>query len=364
MADADKIKVRLSNDQEYDAKVIGTDPLSEIAVIKVEATGLPVARFGDATKLRIGEWVIAIGNPFGLDRTVTAGIVSALGRSNVGVIEQGYENFIQTDAAINPGNSGGPLINLNGEIIGINTAIASTTNSYNGVGFAVPVNEAQRVMVDLIEHGKVTRGYLGVYIQKLDRELATSFGLENEQGALVTDVFDNSPAKDKLREQDVIVAINGQAIADPDAVRNTVAGLRPGEVATFTVVRNRERQDISVTIGNREAAGDAGERAERTVPDSTELLGIKVKELTPELRTQLGYPAAIKGVVIDDVGAESFLNSYGISAGDVITDINGTKVTDVRSFTGALAGAKPGDSIRLRVRQRRGGSLFLMVPIE
>ncbi|MEK7238067.1 MAG: Do family serine endopeptidase, partial [Nitrospirota bacterium] len=246
--DADEIKVLLSDKREFQGKVIGTDSKTELAVIKIDAQNLPMIPFGDSDKLQVGEVVIAVGNPFGLNQTVTMGIVSAVGRANVGIAD--YEDFIQTDAAINPGNSGGALVNAKGELVGINTAIFSTTGGYQGIGFAIPSNMAKAVMDSLIKTGKVIRGWLGVSIQPLTPELAKQFNLEKEYGALVGDVIENSPAeKAGILRGDVIIEYNGKKVNEPYHLRNTVANTPPGETAELKVIRNGKIETIKVMIG-------------------------------------------------------------------------------------------------------------------
>ncbi|GIX30873.1 MAG: serine protease [Porticoccaceae bacterium] len=280
----ERIRVQFLDGREFDAEVTGRDPQSDVAVLEVAESGLPTARLGDSEKLEVGEWVVAIGNPFGLSHTLTVGVVSAKGRTSVGIND--YEDFIQTDAAINPGNSGGPLVNLDGEVVGINTAIFTRSGGYMGIGFAIPINLARAVADQLIEHGEVVRGYLGVVIQPLTAELAEAFGLEPQSGVLIAEVAEDSPAaKAGIRAGDVVVSYQGQPVRDVGDFRNRVALTRPGTKASLEILRDGKRQRLEVTIGKLTpdrvagARGDDGESAK---------LGIVVDEITPELAQRLG----------------------------------------------------------------------------
>lgn len=251
IAGADEIKVTLTDKRVFKAKIIGTDPSTDIAVIKLEnANNLPIARLGDSNKLSVGEWVLAIGNPLGLSSTVTSGIISAKGRNNVGVTD--FENFIQTDAAINPGNSGGALVNLQGEVIGINTAIASKTGGYMGIGFAIPSNMARKIMSDLVHKGKVSRGYLGISIQNIDDSIAKSLNLTNDKkGIVVGQIEPLSPAeKAGLKTYDIITNLNGVEISDVNSFRNAIASADPGQTAKLKVIRENEQIELSVELGD------------------------------------------------------------------------------------------------------------------
>ncbi|MGO9567365.1 MAG: Do family serine endopeptidase [Desulfomonilaceae bacterium] len=250
--DMDEIKVTLAGKRSYTAKVIGVDPDSDIAVIKIPATGLPAVTFGDSSRLRVGEIVLAVGNPFGFNGTVTRGIVSATGRTNVGII--GYEDFIQTNAPINPGNSGGPLVNIQGQVIGITTAIATRSGGYQGIGFAIPSNSAKMVMDELIKQGKVTRGLLGVNIQDLNESLAKSFGLSETNGALVAQVVGASPAeKVGIKAGDVILKFNGKPVTGASELKNLVGQEKPGTMTNLTVFRDKKTFDVDVTVSERTA---------------------------------------------------------------------------------------------------------------
>ena len=271
VADADELTVVLSDDRELAAELVGADPKSDIAVIRIKdkaaAAKLTPVALGDSAKLEVGEWVMAIGSPFGLKQTVSAGIVSAIGRGNVGIVD--YEDFVQTDAAINPGNSGGPLVNLDGRVVGINTAIASRTGGNNGVGFAIPVNMARAVMDQLVDHGGVTRGYIGVFIGNLDEELARSFGYQGKAGVLVQDVAADGPgAKAGLAAGDIVMERDGKAVSDVSAFRNGIAAARPGTKVSLGVWRSGKRVNLAVTLGelpddDKSAARKPVSRAER-----------------------------------------------------------------------------------------------------
>lgn len=341
---ADNITVRTADGKEYPAKVIGTDPKTDIAVIKVDADGLKPAKLGDSDKVVVGEWVLAIGNPFELSNTVTAGIISARGRSNVGLAE--YEDFIQTDAAINPGNSGGPLVNLNGEVIGINTAIATRTGGYMGIGFAIPINMAKDIMDQLIKTGKVVRGWLGVYIQPITPDLKEQFDLKTDEGALIADVTKGSPAERAgLQRGDVIVKFQGERMKDPNQLRKAVAATPVGTVADVTVIRNGVERNFKVKIGELPAETARAERQ----PGGTGDWGFEVTELTPRARQQLGLEEGQEGVLVTDVKQASDAYQKGLREGDVIIEVNRVAVRNVREFNDAMSRVRPGDKVLLLV---------------
>ncbi len=314
--DADTVTVQMENGQEYTAEIIGTDPPSDLAVIKVEKTGLPYLKLGDSSTLEVGDWVLAVGNPFGLSHTLTAGIVSAKGRSGIGLND--YENFIQTDAAINPGNSGGPLVNLNGEVVGINTAIFSRSGGYMGIGFAIPVNMAKLIKNQLIEDGRVTRGRLGVYIQDVNNELAESFDLDAAKGILVSQVMEDSPAEDAgLKQGDIILELNGKDVGKVTEFRNKIALTIPGTKVELTIQRDGKEQTVDVKIGKMET-DDQGRPA---APGKLPKLGLSLQELTPELAEKLGYEDE-QGVLVSNVEAGSNAAEAGIKRGDLIVEAN------------------------------------------
>ena len=351
--DADEIKVTLTDKREFIGKVIGSDLKTEIAVVKIDATGLPTVPWGNSDKLQVGEVVLAVGNPFGLNQTVTMGIVSALGRANVGIAD--YEDFIQTDAAINPGNSGGALVNVRGEVVGINTAIYSTSGGYQGIGFAIPSNMVKSIMESLITGGKVVRGWLGVSIQKVTPELAKQFDLKDEIGALVGDVVENGPAeKAGLQRGDIIFEYDGKKIEEPYILRNMVANTLPGEQHTIKVLRDGKERTMTVTVG--ELPSDAQQPAEAGDFQNA-LKGVSIQDLNPELAKKLKVPDKIKGVIVSDV-EESSVAAGALMQGDVIQEINRKKVTDVKSYRDVVAKIKKGESVLLLIF-RGGSSLFV-----
>jgi serine protease Do len=362
--DADDIKVTLGDKRSFQAKVIGADAESDVAVIKIEAKNLPTAAMGDSSKLRVGEIVLAVGNPFGFNQTVTSGIVSATGRTNVKIIE--YEDFIQTDAAINPGNSGGPLVNINGEVIGINTAIASRSGGYQGIGFAIPSNSAKRIMEDLLSEGKVRRGLLGVHIQDVNESLAKSFGRESADGALVNNVVPGSPAeKAGIQPGDIILEFNGQPVSSAGQLRNVVAAEKPGSAASVVVFRNKKKVTLSVTIMERTKDSFAqAEPSGSTGGSSLKELGIEVEKVPPSLGERLGL-AKGEGIRVKDVSSDGAAARMGLMPGDVILEVDGKTVQEVSDFNDAVARTmedKENKIIRLKVR-RGNGTLFLAGPL-
>jgi serine protease Do len=351
--DADEIKVTLTDKREFIGKVIGSDLKTEIAVVKIDAKGLPIVPWGNSDKLQVGEVVLAVGNPFGLNQTVTMGIVSALGRANVGIAD--YEDFIQTDAAINPGNSGGALVNVRGEVVGINTAIYSTSGGYQGIGFAIPSNMVKSIMESLIAKGKVVRGWLGVSIQKVTPELAIQFDLKDEVGALVGDIVEDGPAeKAGLERGDIILEYDGKKIEEPYILRNMVANTLPGEQHTIKILRDGKAKEMTITIG--ELPSDAQQPAEAGDFQNA-LKGVSVQELNPELAKKLRIPDKIKGVIVSDVEEKS-IASGALMQGDVIQEINRKKVADVKSYKDILAKIKKDESVLLLIF-RGGSSLFV-----
>lgn len=347
---ADIIKVTLSDDRNFDAKVIGTDPQSDVALIKIEdPQNLPVIPLGDSSSLEVGEWVIAIGNPFGLSQTVTVGVVSATGRSSVGINE--YENFIQTDAAINPGNSGGPLLNGQGEVIGINTALFSRTGGYMGIGFAIPINMAKSIEKQLQQHGKVTRGWLGVVIQDVNEDLADSFGLKTANGILISEVQQNSPASAAgLQQGDVITHLNNKELENVSDLRNRVAMLSPESKAVLLVIRDSRDKKIQVTIGAQPADfSQRGMNSINSVSKSLEKFGLTLQELTSDLSDKFGYKKN-SGLIISDVVAGSSAEAAGLKAGHLIEEVNRMKIGNFKELARALKTAENSSKILLRVR--------------
>jgi serine protease Do len=338
---ASDIKVSLSDKEEYDAKVIGRDPKTDVALIKIEAKkDLPAASLGDSDKLRVGEWVMAIGNPFGLGHTVTTGIVSAKGR----IIGAGpYDNFIQTDASINPGNSGGPLFNMNGEVVGINTAIIATGQ---GIGFAIPINVAKELLVSLREKGRVVRGWLGVQVQRITPDLAKSFGLERERGALVADVMPDTPAaKAGIERGDVIIEFNGRKIEEMNDLPRVVANTPPNTDVSIKLLRKGQEKTVQVRVAElkEERVAEGGGTLE-------ENLGMTVQELTPEIARNLGM-SETKGVVVTNVEDGSPADEAGVQRGDVVLEVNQKKIQTVQDYRAAISRVGGSDSLLLLIRR-------------
>jgi serine protease Do len=359
IADADEVIVRMSNRKEFVATVIGSDEASDIAVLKVDAEELPVLEFGDSDKLKVGEWVLAIGSPFGFDHSVTAGIVSAKGRS---LPSDNYVPFIQTDVAINPGNSGGPLFNLDGKVIGINSQIYSRTGGFMGLSFAIPIEMAVDVANQIKETGSVSRGWLGVLIQEVTRELAESFGMENPHGALVAKVLDDSPAAAAgLEVGDVIVEFNGKKVMRSSSLPPLVGRAKVGQKAEVTVVRNKQRRNIGVQIAQLPAATTQAAytpESEQIIEESA--LGMKVEELGSEAGKRLKIENGVQVVEVDDSGPA---RDAGIMKGDVITMIDNRAVDSVGDFEVITDELKSGKSVALLV-QRRAGPVFLAIRPE
>ncbi|MHB8454547.1 MAG: DegQ family serine endoprotease [Acidiferrobacterales bacterium] len=361
VAKADTIKVILGNNREYKAKVIGTDPKTDIAVIKINAKNLPVIPWGDSNKLQVGEYVLAMGNPFGLNQTVTMGIVSAVGRANVGIAD--YEDFIQTDAAINPGNSGGALVNTKGQLVGINTAIFTRSGGYMGIGFAIPSDMARDVMNQLIKHGRVVRGWLGVSIQEVTPELARNFGLSEPHGALVGEVIADSPAaKAGLKAGDVIVGYDGQKIDTPTTLRNLVADTPVGKEVEVKVIRRKESKTFTIKIAEQSAKiakQSTGSEAPQT-SSNTLLSGLSVQNLTPQIAQQLNLPHGASGVVVANVDPSSPAAAVGLQPGDVIAQINRKPVRDLRDYRRITSRLGKNESVLLLIT-RSGTNMFVVI---
>ncbi len=358
---SDRIIVRLADKREFKAKVLGTDPQSDVAVIRIEdQVNLPVVPLGDSDKLEVGEWVVAIGSPFALSQTVTVGVVSAKGRSRMGINE--YEDFIQTDAAINPGNSGGPLLNIRGEVVGINTAIFSRSGGYMGIGFAIPVNMAKTIMPQLEKSGKVTRGWLGVAIQDVDEELARSFNLDKARGALVSDVSEDSPAhKAGLRQGDVIVAVAGEAVNDVAELRNRISLTPPGSKVSLRVLREGKSLDMAVVIGEL-TADKAAAAAGGNGHSGLEPMGLVLQDMTEDLARQFGYKQG-QGVLIAEVQPNSPAARVGLQAGYLIEEVNKKPVRSLNDVVQAVKKSGKAKQVLLRIRAGEH-SRFVALSVE
>ncbi|MBI5676753.1 MAG: DegQ family serine endoprotease [Nitrospirae bacterium] len=355
---ADEIKVTLYDKEDYSGKIIGSDPKTDIAVIKISAKeDLPAIKWGDSDSLQVGEFVLAFGNSFGLSHTVTLGIVSALGRANVGIAD--YEDFIQTDAAINPGNSGGPLVNVKGELVGINTAIFSRTGGYQGIGFAVPSNMVKSVMSELIKGGKVTRGWLGVTIQDVTPELAGEFGLKESAGAIITDIFNGSPAeKSGMKRGDIIIEVEGKEVKNVVSLRNMIAQSKVGSILKLKVIRDGKTIPFEVAIVEfpSDTSEIASHQSEEAVSDENSLAGFRVLDLTDEIAKQLGLSNKEKGVVIVSVIPNSASDEAGLKKGDVVQEINKKRVSSLSDFNKAVSRLRDGDMVLLFIN--RNGKKF------
>lgn len=346
---ADSITVTLADKRVFDAKIVGTDPQTDVALLKIDdPADLPVLPLGDSSKLLPGEWVIAIGNPFGLSQTVTAGVVSATGRDSIGINE--YENFIQTDAAINPGNSGGPLLNGRGEAIGINTALFSRTGGYMGIGFAIPINMAKSIEKQLQEHGKVTRGWLGVMIQDLTPDLATSFGLKKAEGILISEVQDDSPAaRAGIRAGDVVTHLNSVPLDDVSALRNQVAMLQPYNNAKLTLLRDGKEMVVTVTIGAKPGGDYRDSRGFYTPGQDViiEKYGLTLQKI-PEKNSK-DYLSE-KGVLISAITPGSPAERAGLKVGQLVESINRFEIRNLRDLDKILPNIRRSDKLLLHVR--------------
>lgn len=355
---ADKVVVRLNDRRELEAKVIGSDKRSDVALLKVDAKDLPALKIGSSSRLDVGEWVLAIGSPFGFDSTVTAGIVSAKERALPG---DSYVPFIQTDVAINPGNSGGPLFNLDGEVVGINSQIYTRSGGFMGVSFSIPIDVAMEVADQLREKGSVSRGWLGVVIQEVNRDLAESFGLEKPAGALVAQVLPGSPAQAAgLQTGDVILAFNGREIGLSAELPAQVGRVTPGDDARVSVYRSGERITLSVNIGELPTAKElASNVVEPKTPDETRSLGVTVRNINSQLAEQLGVD---KGVYVEAID-QGPASAAGVRQGDVITMLAGKEVENIESLQAIVEELTPSKPVPIRVI--RGGSpVFLALRVE
>ena len=363
--EVDEITITLKDRRQFKGKKIGGDKKADVAVIKIDADQLPVARLGDSDKLSVGEWVLAIGNPFGeeFSNTVTSGIISALNRGPSG-LGTTYANFIQTDAAINPGNSGGALVNLKGQIIGINTAIASRTGGYQGIGLAIPINMARKIMEDLIYKGKVSRGWLGVGIQNVEPGTEKLFGLKNTDGVLVSRVFEDSPAeKAGIKVNDVIVSYNGQSVKNANELMNRVAFTDPGASANIIVIRDGNQKSMNIQIAERtideEKAEGSGEDKGSSAEDDK--IGLSVEDPTSEKAAELGYKKG-QGVLVTQIVPGSPAQEANLQVNDLILEINRQSVTDVKVYKTAVKKIKSGEKVLFFVK-RKENTFFVVMQI-
>ena len=360
VARGEEIKVLLEDGTEFTAQDVMTDPLSDLAVLKIDAEDLPAIQMGDSDELRVGEWVMAIGSPFGveLQHTITAGIVSAKGRTGVFVGESMIQDFIQTDAAINPGNSGGALVNLYGQLVGINTAIATRSGGNQGIGFAVPVNMAVKVMNDLIEDGEVTRAFLGVSLQPVDSEIAQTQDMSRPYGAMILEIMDDTPADESnLEEGDIIIELDGNEVRSVGDLQRQISSLEPGSRHEMTVIRKKRERNITVTVG--EMPDDFAEmgsgQQEQPESDAGGKLGLLVQNITSEIQEQLGLETT-SGVVVRRVAPGSPAAEKDIRQGDVITHVGmDNSIDNVNEFQESLAEYQAGESVLLRVLRRVRG---------
>ena len=354
---ADEITVTFADKREYKAKLIGADKASDLAFLKIEAKNLPHLKFGSSKALRLGEFVLAIGNPFGVGQTVTMGIVSAKGRANMGIVE--YEDFIQTDASINPGNSGGALVNLRGELVGINTAILSRSGGAQGIGFAVPTNMVQPIRKQITKFGRVRRGWLGVGIQDLTPEIARSLKLDNVNGVVVSDVMSGGPAsRSDLSAGDVIISVDDRPTRDLAQLRNRIALTRPGSRTKLDVLRQGKRKTIYVTLDEKDEDGPVAQ----TDRNDAELGGgLRLVPLNEDRRRDLRVPDRFNGVVVAEVAPGSAAERSGLSRGDVIVEAKGQRVKSVQQLRKLLSSKE--DGILLRVLQR-GALRFVVLSNE
>ena len=359
------LQVMLSDRREFKGRVIGRDEKTDIAVVKIDAANLPTITIGDSDRVEVGDYALAVGNPFGVGQTVTLGIVSATRRNNLGLEGPGaYEDFIQTDAAINPGNSGGALVNDHGELIGINTAIISRGSSGNqGIGFAVPVNLARNVMDQILKTGKVTRARLGIYPQDVTTAIAKQFGAKNSEGALVGEVESNSPAANAgLKTGDIILDVNGKQVYDASQLRNMISSMQPGAHVNLKVWRDNAERTVPVTLGEltpEEASNRGGTRRGNSNDNAGSALeGVSVENLTSQVARGLGLSAGVGGVVVTDVDPNSAAANAGLQRGDVIQEVNRRPVKSVSEFEAAVRNSKEGT---LLLVNRNGHTTFVAV---
>ena len=348
---ADQITVKLSDDREYDATMVGRDPKTDLALIKIDTTeALVPITMGDSEKINVGDWVVAIGSPFGLEQTVTAGIVSAKGRT-IGAGQ--YDDFIQTDASINPGNSGGPLVNMKGEVVGINTAIVA---SGQGIGFAIPVDMAKGIIAQLKTSGEVTRGWLGVGIQNLTPELTEYYELGEDEGVLVTQVFKGDPAeKGGIRANDIITAVDGKPVSSVRDLSSIIANTQVGKRTAITFMRDGKKKTVYVELSKR----DDGMREAKTEPEESGDLGIELMELTPDYAKQFGYEADEEGVLVGNLAPGGKAEKAEVKRGDLIKEVNHVKISSIKAFKKEIKKVDEGDEISFLIRRPRVGFVVI-----
>jgi serine protease Do len=357
VAGADELEVVLADKRTFQAEWVRTDPLTDLAVVKIKPDKLIAAPLGDSDKMAPGDWVLAIGAPRGLPQTVTAGIISAKGRRTDNT--QMYQDYLQTDAAINRGNSGGPLVNMRGEVVGISNSIFTYSGGNEGIGFAIPSNMARRIMTQLVEKGEVTRGYLGVRIQNVDDKLAKSFNLPTTEGALVNQVAKDSPAHGRLKERDFIVSVDGRKTANVNQLRNVVAGIAPGSKVEVKVYRDGELTTVSLTIGAQpqDMAAAFGERPSAAV--ASKEYGLKVATMTEDLARKYGYESVVRGAAITQLDEGSDAAERGLAPGMVITSVDGKAIASAEEFRKLIAGKAEG--VRLRVEDTTGAGRYVFI---
>jgi serine protease Do len=361
---AEKIKVTLLDKRVFSARVIGVDTKTDLAVVRISADELPYIRWGDSDALRVGDFAIAVGNPFGLSHTVTMGIISAVGRAGMGITDADYEDLIQTDAAINPGNSGGPLVNTRGELVGINTAIFSKSGGYQGIGFAVPSNMARLVMEQLVTSGRVVRGWLGVSMQELSPPLAKAFGHGSLKGVLVSDTMPGSPAREAgLENGDIIVGFGRTPVEGPAELRNLVAKSRPGQSAKLTVVRKGRKRTVEVEVGELPAEHESPRSEHMPEPMGDAFTGLSVIALTEDIARQLKLPKDAFGVVVAGVEEGSPGHEAGLKRGDVIHEIDGQRIQSLADFQRAASGVKQDETVLMYIN-REGRKFYITVLVS
>lgn len=358
---ADEILVKLNDRREFTAKLVGSDKRSDVALLKIEAASLPTLKIGDSSTIEVGEWVLAIGSPFGFESSATSGIVSATGRS---LPTDTYVPFIQTDVAINPGNSGGPLFNLDGEVVGVNSQIYSRSGGFMGVSFAIPINIVMDVVSQLKNNGKVSRGWIGVYIQEVDQNLAQSFGMPTPTGALVTQVIPDGPATNVLQLGDVIIELNGKPVANAGSLPAMVGTVAPGQSVKLAVIRNRERQEVDLKIG--ELPGEEGvapaesEEQAQAMPEGVEVLGMQLTPIDDTIREALGL--AVGGVLVEKVNGDPAQRA-GISSGDVVALLDGKPVSSPEEVKKVASEIEKGKTVAVLV-YREGAARFMAMKVE